>query len=42
MSLVAYARPACSSSHVSSFLMLLKDVFDALAIKAIIMHCKFE
>ena len=42
MSLVAYARPACSFSHVSAFLMLLKDLFDALAINAIIMHCKFS
>lgn len=42
MLLAAYARPACSSSHVSSLLMLLKDVFDALATNGIIMHCKFE
>ena len=42
MLLVVYTRPACSSSNVSSLLMLLKAVFNALATDAIIMHCKFE
>ena len=42
MLLVVYRRLACSSSNVSSLLMLLKAVFNALATDAIIMHCKFE